>query len=392
MVDSKLGWVAVAALVMVAAGCGGDDDDNANDTGSGGAHVADGTGGTDAGSGGTNAGASGKGGSGGSSAMTGSGGMGNAGMGNAGTGMAGTGSGGMAAGSGGTSSSGTGTSPSPADPPDISTCMPPPASASDAAKTAFMAVNSLRLKTGAGCAVMVEALNASSTNHCEYYAANKADSMCVADPHGEVESCMKFTGTGPGQRMQAAGYTGRGGGSEVMAFNNDPQAAVDQWINSVWHRIPLLDPWTAEFGYGAADGCDVIDLGRGTPAADTTVTVYPYDGQVDVPTSFDGSHEGPMPPAPPTGWPSGSPINVYAKMLDVTEHTVTKDGDATPLEHVWLTSADSQFLRSGAMIYTNAPFMPMTKYRVKVVGTAQSGPLDLEWTFTTGAAPRWPRQ
>jgi hypothetical protein len=177
----------------------------------------------------------------------------------------------------------------------------------------------------------------------------------------------------------------------VMAFANNPQSAVDQWINSVWHRIPLLDPWTAEFGYGAAEGCDVIDLGRGMAAADTTVTVYPYDGQIDVPTSFDGSHEGPMPPAPTTGWPSGSPINVYAKMLSVTEHTVTKDGDPTPLDHVWLTSAESQFLRSGAMIYTNAPFMPMTKYRVHVVGTAQSGAIDLEWTFTTGMASRWGR-
>jgi uncharacterized protein YkwD len=389
MVDNKVGWVVVVAFAAITSACGDDDVGPGGNAGTGGANAAGAN--ATAGSGGKgqagNAGASG---TGGSTSTSGSGGMtATAGSGGNGSGGATSGSGGATSGSGGTSGT-PGTSPSPTDPPDVSTCPAPPASSTDAAKVAFEAVNTLRLKTGAGCAVMVEALSKSSANHCAYYAANADDDMCTADPHGEVESCMNFTGTGPGQRMKAAGYTGNGGGSEVMAFANDPQQAVDMWINSVWHRIPLLDPWTAEFGYGAAEGCDVIDLGRGTPAPDDTVTVYPYDGQIDVPTSFDGSHEGPMPPAPSSGWPSGSPINVYAKMLNATEHTLTKDGDATPIEHVWLTSADSNFLRSGAMIYSNMPFTAMTKYRVKVVGTAQGGPINLEWTFTTGTASRFP--
>ena len=237
---------------------------------------------------------------------------------------------------------------------------------------------------------MAEGLNKSAKNHCDYYAANSADMMCIADPHGEVASCMGYTGADLGTRMKAAGYTGRGS-SEVMAFLNNPQGAIDTWVNSVWHRIPILDPWTAELGYGAAANCDTIDFGQGMPMPDDTVVVYPYDGQTGVATEFDGSREGPMPPAPTTGWPSGSPINVYAKMSTVTSHVLTLDGDTKPIDHVWLTTKESQFLRNGVMMYSNAPLTAMTKYRVHIVGTRAGTPVNLEWTFTTGAAAmHWP--
>jgi hypothetical protein len=39
-------------------------------------------------------------------------------------------------------------------------------------------------------------------------------------------------------------------------------------------------------------------------------------------------------------------------------------------------------------MYGNEPFAAQTTYRVRVVGTYVGGPLELEWTFTTGAAGR----
>jgi uncharacterized protein YkwD len=280
---------------------------------------------------------------------------------------------------------------------DPSACPAAPAGASDAAIAALAAVNALRVPAGSGCANMILTLNMSALNHCNYYAMNSANQMCIADPHGEVMSCMGFTGTGPGQRMTAAGYTARGGGSEVMAFANNPMGSVATWVNSVWHRIPTLDPWTTDLGYGNAAKCDVIDFGRGmTVAPNDTVVVYPYDGQTAVPTSFDGSHEGPMPPAPTTGWPSSSPINIYAQGLTVTSHVLTLDTDTTPIEHVWLDSTSTNvdagvkgFLKNTAFMYANAPFTANTKYRVKVTGMHTGGAVNLEWTFTTGAASRF---
>jgi hypothetical protein len=253
---------------------------------------------------------------------------------------------------------------------------------------ALQVVNDARLPAGAGCATMIPEINAAAQAHCDYYAANTGMGMCTADPHGEVEGCTGFTGASPGARMMAAGYTGRGA-SEVMAFNNDPARAIAQWINSVWHRLPILDPWTTHLGYGGAERCDTIDFGRGTPAPEDTVVLWPYPDQTGLPTTFHGDREGPEPPMPPTGWPSATPITVYGQQLTVTEHVLTRDGDSAPIEHVWLTSADSNFLRSSVMMYANAPFEPMTTYRVKITGTYVGGPLMREWTFTTGAGNRF---
>jgi uncharacterized protein YkwD len=284
------------------------------------------------------------------------------------------------------------TAGSPAVTPiDPSTCPPAPDGAAESAVTALNYLNSLRLPAGAGCVRMVLEINKAAENHCKYYVDPANEGMCNANAHNEVMGCAGFTGTGPGQRMAAAGYMARGGG-EVMAFSNNPKSAIDQWVNSVWHRIPLLDPWTGDMGYGAApDACDTIDFGNsamGVP--NTTVLVYPYDGQTDVPTSFNGEYEGPMPPAPTSGWPSASPVTLYARMLNVTEHVLTKDGDTTPIEHVWITGSDpmwGNYLRTSVFMYANTPYEPMTKYRVVMKGTSQAGPLDRTWTFTTGAAP-----
>jgi len=276
-------------------------------------------------------------------------------------------------------------------PVDISSCPPAPDGTPENAVTALNYLNSLRLPAGAGCVRMVTEINKAAENHCKYYVDPANEGMCTANAHNEVMGCAGFTGTGPGQRMAAAGYMARGGG-EVMAFANNPKSAIDQWVNSVWHRIPLLDPWTGDMGYGAApDACDTIDFGNGAMGVpNTTVLVYPYDGQTNVPTSFNGQYEGPMPPAPPTGWPSASPVTLYARMLDITEHVLTKDGDTTPIEHVWITGSDpmwGNYLRTSVFMYANAPFEPMTKYRVVMKGSSQAGPLDKTWTFTTGAAP-----
>ena len=145
-------------------------------------------------------------------------------------------------------------------------------------------------------------------------------------------------------------------------------------------------------GYGAAERCDTIDFGKPSAAPADAVLVYPYDGQTGVPTSFNGMYEGPMPPAPASGWPSASPITLYGRKLAITEHVLTKDGDTTPIEHMFLSSADAmwkQYLTSSVFMYANAPFAANTKYRVKIAGTYQGGMLNKEWTFTTGAAPTW---
>lgn len=278
-----------------------------------------------------------------------------------------------------------------ANPSAPTTCPPPPADTPEKALQALNALNTLRVAAGAGCMNSVPALVKSAQSHCDYKAANRGTPSCISDAHGEMMSCMGFTGADVQSREVAAGYPRNLAYTEVATtYGNNPIAAVPSWIDTVYHRIPLLDPYTVDMGYGGGPGCDVIDIGRGmNTAATNVVVVYPYDGQTDVPPTWNGL-EGPAPPAPAGGWPSSYVINIYAKNLMVTEHTLTKDGDPTPLEHTWLDKNNPgvaqlrSYFGSVAFMY-GAPLQVNTKYRVKIVGTYGSGPLDVEWTFTTGS-------
>jgi hypothetical protein len=277
-------------------------------------------------------------------------------------------------------------------PPTTGTCPAPPSGAPSNAVQAWTVLNQTRLAAGAGCMNLVTALDTSAQAHCNYEATNKSNPTCTADPHGEVMSCTGFTGVDVQSREVAAGYPQALAYTEVAtSFGNNPTAAVPSWIDTVFHRIPMLDPWNVDMGYGGATGCDVIDVGRGmSSVATNAVVVYPYNGQTNVPSAFSGA-EGPAPPAPTGGFPSSYPISIYAQGLSVTQHVLTKDGDSTPIDHLWLDKNSSQvsaglkgYFVDTAFLY-GAPFALSTKYRVKIVGTHTGGALNAEWTFTTGA-------
>jgi hypothetical protein len=70
---------------------------------------------------------------------------------------------------------------------------------------------------------------------------------------------------------------------------------------------------------------------------------------------------------------------------------LTKDGDSTPIAHLWLDKNSSQlsaglqgYFYDTAFLY-GAPFAPNTKYHVQIVGTSSGGALNKAWSFTTGS-------
>ena len=259
-------------------------------------------------------------------------------------------------------------------------CPGPPAGVSSDAAAALALENQVRTAMGIPCATMVPEINLGATRHCEYYAANQSMSSCVGNPHQEVSSCSMFVAVNFWDRMTGAGYTGQPAG-EDMAFQGDGAGAVQQWIDSVWHRTPILSPWERDIGYGKATGCDTMDFGVGADADPGIVATYPYANQTNVPVDFDGRYEGPMPPVPPSGWPSGYPIHVYMQGGSISEHTLTGPG-GTALSHTWLTPSDSRsmgLLRNEYVMYSDAPLAAHTQYQVHVM--TSHGPLD--WSFTT---------
>lgn len=232
---------------------------------------------------------------------------------------------------------------------------------------------------GVGCAAMVTEINTAASAHCLYYSTNSGS--CTQNPHAEVQGCDNFYAERFDGRMRLAGYSGSPM-FEDMAFSGSPTAAVRMWIDSIWHRTPVLSPWAADLGYGNAQGCDTMDFGRGNAMAASTVATYPYDGQTSVPTSFSGN-EGPRPPAPATGWPSGYPIHLYIQNAQITEHVLTVDGDTQEIAHTWLTPADQQLLRTEYVMYADDPLQGGTTYRVRVGGQHSGASFTREWTFTT---------
>jgi uncharacterized protein YkwD len=288
--------------------------------------------------------------------------------------------------SGGHDAASTGSSSGPSD-ASAANCPAPPATESAASIKAVNDTNTVRAQIGSPCATLVPALDTSAQKHCDYYAASGPNSSCTSNAHVEVSGCPNFVAANFGTRESKAGYAGQPS-YEVMDFAGNPDQAVQTWIDSVWHRIPMLSPWVRDMGYGGTTSpakCDTIDFGLGASTPSSVTAVYPYNGQTGVPTSFNGMYEGPMPPAPPASWPSGYPVILYLRGGTVQSHQITVDGMTAALPHVWIDGTNSTNSPDDYILYTNTPLTPNTTYHVQIAATQGSSQLTFDWKFTTGA-------
>jgi uncharacterized protein YkwD len=271
----------------------------------------------------------------------------------------------------------------PVDASDGATsCPPPPSGVAVEAANALNLINQTRSAMGSPCATMVPALNTSAQKHCTYYSVNSGMPSCIANLHVEVSSCTDYVAAQFADRELAAGYAGTPS-AENMAFVDNGAAAVQTWLDSVWHRMPVLSPWDRDLGYGSQTNCDTMDFGVGAATAADLVVSYPYDGQTAVPISFNGANEAPNPPAPPSGWPSGYPISVFISQgVTITTHEFGVQGGAM-LSHEWITSQTNSLAQNVVILYGDAPLTSATTYTVHVAGTGTSGSVDKSFTFTT---------
>lgn len=251
------------------------------------------------------------------------------------------------------------------------------------AARAYDRANAYRRALGLPCLHVVPEIAEAAAAHCAYYVANRG--ACIGSPHRQVEGCKNFRAVRFSDRMRQAGYTGHPA-YEAMTYLGAGARAVDKWMDSVWHRIPILSPWVSDVGYGSAGACDTMDFGWAAPGPVLPPVMYPYDRQTRVPVSFDGRLESPVLPAPPRGWPSGYPIIVYASDLKVTSHEL-RDGKLGLVPHVWLTPADAAathgILRNEVLMYAHAPLEKHTVYTVVLEGERQGQAVRLRWSFTT---------
>jgi uncharacterized protein YkwD len=260
---------------------------------------------------------------------------------------------------------------------------PMPADADAQGAAAVEATNRLRKEAGLGCVELVAPIALAAGRHCQYYVSNAGS--CVAEPHREQQSCSGFTGTTFSDRLRAASYGGRPM-FEVMAYVGSGERAVQEWLGSIWHRLPLLSPRVDQAGYALSGACDTMDFGNSGASLPATVAHYPFANQASVPLMFEGGRESPAPPPPPDGWPSGFPVTVWAAGFTPATHALTVAASGAPVDHMWLTPSDRRalgLLDEQYVMYAHRPLLSQTRYRVHVTGTRNGAPADLDWTFTT---------
>lgn len=85
--------------------------------------------------------------------------------------------------------------------------------------------------------------------HASYYASHDLS------VHEEPLGLAGFTGSGCRARAEQHGFVG-GCVGEVIAGKASGVAAARSWMESLYHRLPLLSASATSIGYGEADGAD----------------------------------------------------------------------------------------------------------------------------------------
>lgn len=236
------------------------------------------------------------------------------------------------------------------------------------------------------------AIARAAASHAGYYVLNAGTPGAFpgGNAHGEVPGYPGFTGEGFWDRMEAAGYGGNAV-FEVMHFINGPEATVEDWIATVYHRIPFMNPRVTDAGYGEGQGRDkaaVMDFGTTpgvNPVSDDVVSVYPANGQSEVPRAW-GCGEAPNPYAD-IGCSGSNPVGFVITILAMG----SQQFDGLTLRTIDGAPVAIHALRydQGFRVWYAAARRPLaanTSYTVTLTGTNDNGsPLSMQWTFTTGS-------
>lgn len=184
----------------------------------------------------------------------------------------------------------------------------------------------------------------------------------------------------------------RAGKASVIYLGKGGTDAVDGWMASLLHRIPLMQSRLRKIGYGSASGGPakvtvVLDATNGLgPGRDASVVVYPADGQKDVPRRFEAEIPDPIPDSvdKKAGFPVTATFSEGALVKDVKASL--KDGEGKEVA-IWLSSpekpAASDYQRNTVGLIAQDPLKPATTYTATIAARVTGKAWLRTWTFTT---------
>jgi Tfp pilus assembly protein PilF len=260
----------------------------------------------------------------------------------------------------------------------------------DRQAVALATVNNYRRLAGLAPVTSSAAIHQSALAHSFYTLFNgNLPSIRDLGIHVEVSSGQGYTGDNVLTRAQHFGYPQRSM-AEVITHRSEPAGAVADWIDSVYHRIPLLRADLMELGYGDAYlgplTVQVMDLAfRETTSG--RVILYPAPDQVGVPAAFNGNE---IPdPAPNASYPIGYPVTATfdrnARVTIGAFHLRDPSGAALP----GISLQPSNETENSFAFMANVPLKAGTTYTADLSYTLNGFAGHRVWKFTTalGASP-----
>jgi Tfp pilus assembly protein PilF len=263
----------------------------------------------------------------------------------------------------------------------------------DRQAVALATVNAYRRIAGLAPVGSSSLIHQSALAHAFYTFFNGASpSIRDLGIHREQSSGQGYVGDDVLSRAQHFGYpTGSiASMAEVITHRGDPAGAVTDWIDSVYHRIPLLRGDLLEVGYGDAYlgpmTVQVMDMSF-KQAASGRIILYPAPGQANVPAAFNGNE---IPdPAPNANYPIGYPITATFDRNARVTISAFHFRDPAGTELAGVTLPPSGETENSFAYLANAPLKPGTTYTADLSGTNNGAPFHQVWHFTTasGATP-----
>jgi hypothetical protein len=224
-------------------------------------------------------------------------------------------------------------------------------------------------------------LSAGARLHSLYLAKNPHQAAAWPDAHEEYPDKEGFTTEGA-----LAGTRG-----VIAPGSSSAKDAVDAWMGTFYHRLPLLDPGLQRVGWSMDMGFAVLDVASMVaPTEVPTSVVWPHDGQRDVPTRFRPELPNPVPDADQSEWGYPVTLQVFAPEavkygLDVQVRL--HEGDVKGAEVDCHFSSPSKPTNpilapeNAFCLIPKAPLKPSTLYTA--VATWPAGGKTLRWSFRT---------
>lgn len=270
-------------------------------------------------------------------------------------------------------------------------------------------VNAYRAAAGIPPLRLSRALEMAAQAHGSFFSRNvgRYGRDLTVSVHDEQPGWPGFVGRDPYGRDVAFGFNGDGD-AEVMAFGVSVDDAVWLWMDSVYHRLGLLDPGLTQMGFGMAGQgsanpdlpVTVIDAGFFSRAetADSATVLWPAPGITGVSRAFyEGEIPDPLQNFRGARYPAGYPVTVSffglgVRGLRIAHASLTMGGRPVP---TWvLTPARERHpeeLGYSAAILPRAPLAANAVYRATVAGAYRDSrgwhSFRRSWPFSTAQAP-----